>query len=329
MRPTTTAFPLALALTCWLSSPPLTAQGDSQALVDKGYELIEKQRFAPAVKKLEKAIESDSDSFDAHFGIAVACTSLGELAKAVEHARRAADLAASPEQSVHAHNQLGLASFQHLQAEIRKEIAGRGSSRRGSTGNALAPRDWSVAEGAFRRVLELDEKRFPVARLSLAQVLGYQRRYDEALAELAAWQSTRPPAPPPHIQKAIDNLGCQGRLSRQNPGGQLAEISPRHPGISEPKKLSSPGPKYTEMGLKERVEGLVAFEAVIDRQGDVACAQVIIGQPHGLSESAEEAVRGWKFEPALRDGEPVAVVYYLTVPFRLAKIRKAEDIAFD
>ena len=59
------------------------------------------------------------------------------------------------------------------------------------------------------------------------------------------------------------------------------------------------------------------------------CAGALTGLPHGLTESAEEAVRQWKFEPALRDGEPVAVIYYLTVSFRLAKIRKLEDLVPD
>ena len=81
-----------------LTAAPALAQGKAEALVRDGFELIEKQRFAPAVKKLEKALKSGaSDSFDAHFGIAVACNGLGDFDKAVEHAQRATELAGSDE----------------------------------------------------------------------------------------------------------------------------------------------------------------------------------------------------------------------------------------
>ena len=37
----------------------------------------------------------------------------------------------------------------------------------------------------------------------------------------------------------------------------------------------------------------------------------------GLDEKAIEAVRTWKFEPARKDGQPVAVQIYVEVNFRL------------
>lgn len=47
--------------------------------------------------------------------------------------------------------------------------------------------------------------------------------------------------------------------------------------------------------------------------GDV---KVLRGAPFGMTEAAVEAVRGWRFRPATREGEPVAVYYQLTVRFR-------------
>lgn len=327
---TSIAIRTAVGLAAVLTTIPAPARGQADALIQKGFELIEERRFAPAVKKLEKALKSGAaDSFDAHLGIAVACNGLAEFDKAVEHAGRATELAASAQQSIHAHNQLGVASFNHLRSEIRRELASRRPARGGTTEQAIEQRDWSVAEKAFRRVLELDPNLFPVARLSLAQVLGHQRRHAEALAVLEAWESTNPPPPPPHIQKTIDNLRCQAEASRQNPERRLLDPGPTHPQIAPPQGRLTPAPKYTQTALKERTEGLVALEAVIDRKGDVVCVEVITGLPNGLSESAEETVLGWKYDPATRDGEPVAVVYYPVVTFRLAKIRKIEDLVPD
>ncbi len=309
----------AMTLAASLAASPAPAQSKAEALIDQGFKLIQKQRFAPALKKLEKALESGAgDVFEAHLGIAIACGALAELDRAVEHARRATELAASPQQSVYAYNQLGVASFHHLQSEIRRKLADRGPPRAGAGDRPLAARDWSVAENAFRQVLELDPERFPIARLSLAQVLGHQRRYDEALAELEAWEGTNPPAQPPDVRKTIANLRCQAAAGRRNPDGRLLEIGP---GIVKPQRRSYPAPKYTETALAAGAEGLVALEAVIDRDGRVICTEVVSGLPHGLSESAEQAVRAWQYEPAMRDSEPVAVILYPVVTFRLADIR--------
>ena len=57
--------------------------------------------------------------------------------------------------------------------------------------------------------------------------------------------------------------------------------------------------------------------AVIDEKGEVAEIEVLKGLGLGLTESAVETVRGWKFEPATRAGEPVAVYMNLVVSFRL------------
>ncbi len=329
MRKTLTILAILVPVAL-LAAPAAASQSKAEALIDQGFELIEKQHFAPAVKKLEKALKiGASGSFDAHLGIAVACNGLGEFDKAVEHARRATDLAVSAQQSVHAHNQLGVASFNQLLSDMRRGFAESRTVRSGTTEETATKRDWSVPEQAFRQVLELDPKLFPVARLSLAQVLGHQRRHKEALAELEIWEGTKPPPPPPHVRKAIDNLRCQAEASQQNPEGRLLEPGPEHPEIVKPQRRLTPAPKYTQTALKERTEGLVALEAVIDRQGDVVCVEVVSGLPNGLSESAEETVRGWKYQPATRGGEPVAVVYYTVVTFRLAKIRKYEDLVPD
>jgi len=44
---------------------------------------------------------------------------------------------------------------------------------------------------------------------------------------------------------------------------------------------------------------------------------VIKGLPLGLSESAVEAVKQWKFKPGTLNGEPVEVIFNLTVNFKL------------
>lgn len=87
--------------------------------------------------------------------------------------------------------------------------------------------------------------------------------------------------------------------------------------VLPPKKIFAPQPHYTEDARQGRVQGVVLLEAVIDVDGSVVNVKVLKGLPMGLTESAAETAKTWKFEPATRNGEPVAVYLNLTVRFSL------------
>jgi protein TonB len=76
-------------------------------------------------------------------------------------------------------------------------------------------------------------------------------------------------------------------------------------------------PRYPELARTIRYEGAVILELIIDTEGKVEEIAVLKGLPYGITESAVEAVRQWRFEPCTLDGRPVAVQYNLTVWFRL------------
>ena len=83
------------------------------------------------------------------------------------------------------------------------------------------------------------------------------------------------------------------------------------------RKLFSPAPQYTEMARRARIQGIVIVQAIIDERGSVRVVDVLKGLPMGLTESAVAAIEKWKFQPATRDGKPVAVYYNLTSNFQL------------
>lgn len=87
--------------------------------------------------------------------------------------------------------------------------------------------------------------------------------------------------------------------------------------VQHPRKISAPHPMYTEVARKERLQGIVILQALINEQGLVEEIEVVKEMPLGLTETALEALRQWTFEPATLDGEPVAVFYNLTFNFRL------------
>ena len=89
--------------------------------------------------------------------------------------------------------------------------------------------------------------------------------------------------------------------------------------ITEPVRVQTPPPDYTPEARRARIQGVVVLDAVIDAEGRVASVKVLRGLPLGLTESAQEAVREWRFEPATLHGVPVAVEFILAVRFSLGE----------
>ncbi len=87
--------------------------------------------------------------------------------------------------------------------------------------------------------------------------------------------------------------------------------------MTRPEPVYRPNPGYTDAARRARVEGAVILLATIDKEGNVVDARVTHALPFGLDSAALQAVKKWKFKPATRNGQPVAVYYELTVNFTL------------
>jgi TonB family protein len=94
-----------------------------------------------------------------------------------------------------------------------------------------------------------------------------------------------------------------------------------HPGtggVGYPSCAYCPDPKYSEEARKAKYQGTVVLQAVITADGRAIEIQVVKGPGLGLEEKAVEAVKQWRFKPALGpSGKPVAVVVPIEVTFRL------------
>jgi TonB family protein len=87
---------------------------------------------------------------------------------------------------------------------------------------------------------------------------------------------------------------------------------------SAPRPTYRPEPGYTPAARKAKIEGEVALSIVIDAQGNVTkVKQTSDPLGEGLDESAAATVGTWKFEPARRDGVPVAAKTLVKVTFKL------------
>ncbi|MFZ0958846.1 MAG: TonB family protein [Candidatus Sulfotelmatobacter sp.] len=82
--------------------------------------------------------------------------------------------------------------------------------------------------------------------------------------------------------------------------------------------LWKPVPIYTEEARKQKVEGEVLVEAVLEASGKVKVLRVVRGLGHGLDEEAVKEAGQLRFKPALRDGQPSDSTVVLHVVFQIA-----------
>jgi TonB family protein len=88
-------------------------------------------------------------------------------------------------------------------------------------------------------------------------------------------------------------------------------------GISAPQAISTPDPEYTEEARNAKTQGTCILWMIVDDQGHPRDIRVVRGLGMGLDAKAIEAVKQWKFQPALKDGRPVNVQISVEVGFRL------------
>ena len=88
-------------------------------------------------------------------------------------------------------------------------------------------------------------------------------------------------------------------------------------GALPPRATYTPEPEFSTAARKAKFQGTVIVQIVIDKRGDVTRVKLDRGLGYGLDENAMEAVKVWRFTPATKDGQPVAVRMKIEVSFNL------------
>ena len=119
------------------------------------------------------------------------------------------------------------------------------------------------------------------------------------------------------LSEAIAPLG----LVAETRGNEIHIVPAKAPRLdldtmTPPKILTRVEPVYPPDAKEKKIQGIVIVEAFIDEAGRVTETRVLGRQPMGLSEAAEDAVRQWTFQPALKDGKPIAVLFNVTINFK-------------
>ena len=135
----------------------------------------------------------------------------------------------------------------------------------------------------------------------------------EQIAELVA----RAAALQEQLQAVLDEMQVLLGDSDRSAGGSNSNEPFRiGDGIRSPAKIVNVNPVYPPEAREARVQGVVILEATISRTGEVSDVEVLRSVPL-LDEAAVAAVRQWRYEPTLVDGEPVSILMTVTMNFQL------------
>ncbi|HLA79528.1 MAG TPA: TonB family protein [Vicinamibacteria bacterium] len=147
-----------------------------------------------------------------------------------------------------------------------------------------------------------EEKKAEEARLA-----DEQKRAEEEAARVAAAMATTTtvPAPPPTTAAPAIRPGTLVNLSDS--------------GVTPPAALNNPVLRYPPIAERQKIDGTVTLNVLVDEKGNVLDAQVTAGAggKAGLNEAAVENVKQRKYRPATKEGVPVKVWITVAVQFKL------------
>jgi protein TonB len=133
-------------------------------------------------------------------------------------------------------------------------------------------------------------------------------------AQLAAPPSVDARAVSGNANGAIPGIGASS-VNLAVPAPPLPEAPLRVGGnIRPPRMISSVLPAYPTIARQAGVQGNVVIDTVVDKTGNVASMKVVSGPPM-LRQPALDALRQWKYEPSMLNGQPVSVQMIVTIQF--------------
>jgi len=126
-------------------------------------------------------------------------------------------------------------------------------------------------------------------------------------------------APDPDALQSIDTKTVPGGEDAfaATAAGRAGPAAPLPVGgdVKQAQLLKSVPPDYPAMAKSQHVSGRVLIDALIDASGNVAGVKVIAG-PALLHRAALDAVKQWKYSPAMLDGQPTSMHLTVTVDFK-------------
>jgi protein TonB len=100
-------------------------------------------------------------------------------------------------------------------------------------------------------------------------------------------------------------------------GYSAPKYTPIYQVDSEPTVASEVKIPYPEEARRAGIEGTVTLSITIDNEGKVVAAKILTGPGYGLNEAARDAIRRFRFKPAIKGGEAVSTEMKYSYTFLL------------
>ncbi len=107
--------------------------------------------------------------------------------------------------------------------------------------------------------------------------------------------------------------GIIGGLPQDAPPPKVVRIGGQ---LVAPKLVHRVMPEYPQLAAMARAQAIVILEALVDVHGYVKTVKVLRGHPL-LDEPAVTAVKQWRYQPLLLNGEPTEFILTVTLKFTL------------
>jgi TonB family protein len=88
-------------------------------------------------------------------------------------------------------------------------------------------------------------------------------------------------------------------------------------GVTAPIPKYTPDPSYSDAARAKQFQGKAVFSMIVGPDGSVYSVKLTQPLGLGLDETSAATIKTWKFEPAKRNGEPVAVEVSVEMEFHL------------
>jgi periplasmic protein TonB len=111
--------------------------------------------------------------------------------------------------------------------------------------------------------------------------------------------------------------GLGGGIGSGNTSGVGNGLMSVGGGVSAPQVIHSVDPEFTEDARQANFQGTASIQLIVDSQGYPQDIRIVRHLGMGLDQKAVDAVRQYRFRPAVYQGHPVAVRMQIEVDFRL------------
>jgi TonB family protein len=152
---------------------------------------------------------------------------------------------------------------------------------------------------------------------AVAPVAPTELPTETATAVPAATEATaQPPTPVPPTPTVAPT---HAPLVAPSPAVREGDLVEMGTGVIPPEPIYNPKPAYPPWAERQRASGVVVLDVLVDENGAVQDVKVLRGikPDYGLDAAAVDAVRGWHYKPATKDGVRVKMRISVTVAFKL------------